>query len=952
MSLSFKLGIDWGEKWLGVALSRLSDGENEIIYPGTLLAEEKWLKEKVSRRAGERRLRRTKKSKEKRLKLIKKVLESLALDPQLNSFLISFCKRRGFDYTDEEETEGRKEGEAEEKRYSFHRNDVITALSKELANKCPTRAQEILNALVPVLNRQIRPKRFFNRNTSKCQWQDCTRNTPKKANSIEETLILELYPKLRPFLLVNNTKVENFKEVEARIEGFIKEATKLEEELSDLCKVFKKDMSALVVDKERFKKVWKDGKVSESIRNIIRGKPAGRQTFCREHVKEFKEFFLAGKEIPKRKEIRESDLTKRQEILFSKLFAFIKGRLLPLTNGHGIAEITVERNAFDVVPRKYRPHKERIGDKVVQKGLSEDKLGELYWYGPKYEFESERDMFFKEFGGKCAYCNNPIDKDTYEVEHIFPRKDFPMDAYLNKVPTCQACNRKKGIRTILEARMPIHPEAYRAYEGYLKERGSKLPAHYLMNAKKGLLNLLKGVNGGFWGEQPESNFAGSFEEGELVRMLGRNLVSQARTQSSTRMLGRYLATKLESFTGQRPRLESFDARSVALVRKRFCPDFSKEIEAKNGHALDAAILSCKWPSLNTPIRGKDGKERWEFDVHWNDRFNKKWPTNIKEDGTIELSSIKPVSGFEEPLGKGGFFINLSNTNWNPREMSVADQTIYSVKHSVNGTIKPTVRKPARDWLNELLKEKDPVEPVGHIEKIVHPNLRGVLLETFKRTNSKAEVEKAIKGWLRKSVRAGLTGPKPSHPSSRARWKELEDFAKGGEDIPPTVGLRRVREGIEAGIKRMDKGMEIHALRAQPSYRYWQVAYRRDKPDKERPLVIGVKQPWAVEVVYGDKKGLENIIENKTCLKNGRAYRDKEKEKEFLKRWEKEMAESLGELGYRHYCRVHQGNVILYEDGHSEQVKNFKEARKKGKKIFCNISKVYRSPYNFVLKKTC
>ncbi len=914
--------------------------KNEVIYASTLVAEEKWLKEKVSRRAEERRLKRTRKSKKERLKLIKKAIRPLALDRQLEHFLLSFCKRRGFDYTDKEETENRAERESEEKRYSFHRDAVIKALSEELQSRAPARADEVLEVLTPLLNRQIRPKRFLNRNTSKCQWQDCTRNTPKKANSVEETLILELYPKLKPFLVKDGSRVENSAEVEEKIEAFIKEAKGVnkiqddtEKNFKTLCDGFKKGIRSIVKDEERFDKIWKKARVRENLKNIILGKPGGRQTFCREHVEKFKEFFLAGKEIPKRDAIKESDLTKRQEILFSKLFAFVKGRLLPLTKGNGVSEITVERNAFDVVPRK------------VREKQPEDKLYELYWYGPMYNFGSERDMFFKEFNSRCAYCNNPIERNAYEIEHIFNRANFPMDGYLNKVPSCQTCNRKKGGSTAIEARMPIHPEAYLAYERYLEARQRRVPTHFLMNAKKGILNLLKGANGGFWGEQPESNFVGLFTEEKLVRMLGRDLVSQARTQASARMLARYLATKLEGVNGLRPKLESFNSRYVAHIRHHFCPDFSKGIEKKEGnvfnHALDAAILSCKWPSPNIHTAGKDGKERWEFDIEWNRKLQEAWPANIKKDGTLELpAEIKSIQGFEEPLNKGGFFVNLSNTNWNQREIAVADQTIYCVKGG-----KPAVRKPARDWLDDLKKEKSLKK---HIEKIVHSNLRTFLLKTFRRTDSKEEVEKAFKGWLRRTIERGLIGPQPSHPSSLARWDELKKFVEGGEDIPSTVGLRLVqKEGIESDpdIKRMDKGEVIHVQRAQPSYKYFLVAYNNSNPNKQRPLVLGVKQSWRVEVVFGDRNRTERAMRAKKSLE-GRAYRDKEKEKEFLVRWKKEIRELLGELGYKDSYKVSQGNVILYEDGSHLQLKNFK---RKNKGNFRNVKQVYPSPYRFLLK---
>ncbi|HHT9152077.1 MAG TPA: hypothetical protein ACFYEM_00855, partial [Candidatus Hypogeohydataceae bacterium YC40] len=279
-----------------------------------------------------------------------------------------------------------------------------------------------------------------------------------------------------------------------------------------------------------------------------------------------------------------------------------------------------------------------------------------------------------------------------------------------------------------------------------------------------------------------------------------------------------------------------------------------------------------------------------------------------------------------------------------REMSVADQTIYCVKGS-----KPTVREPAGDWLKGLKDE----DLERHIEKIVHPNLRTLLLETFRRTNSKGEVEKAFKGWLRMTIEAGLKGPQPSHPSSLARWDELKKFVEGGEDITCTVGLRLVqKKGIESDpdIKRMDKGKVIHAQRAQPSYQCFLVAYNTSDPNKQRPLVLGVKQSWRVEVIYGDRNNrVRAEIEGKACLKDGRPYRSDEKEKEFRARWQKEINELPGKLGYKGYYKVSQGNVILYEDGHHSQLKNFKKGESISANTFCNVKQVYPSPYKFLLK---
>ena len=61
------LGIDYGASNIGVALVKNTDDKNEPLFAGTIRIDARRLREKVETRAGIRRLRRTRKTKKRRL---------------------------------------------------------------------------------------------------------------------------------------------------------------------------------------------------------------------------------------------------------------------------------------------------------------------------------------------------------------------------------------------------------------------------------------------------------------------------------------------------------------------------------------------------------------------------------------------------------------------------------------------------------------------------------------------------------------------------------------------------------------------------------------------------------------------------------------------------------------------------------------------------------------------
>jgi hypothetical protein len=84
----------------------------------------------------------------------------------------------------------------------------------------------------------------------------------------------------------------------------------------------------------------------------------------------------------------------------------------------------------------------------------------------KYKFSTiERTSVWKAHGGKCFYCNEPIQYSLITIDHILPEsllsqqnrlqeitieyglnKDFKINNYYNWVPACSSCNSKKKDR--------------------------------------------------------------------------------------------------------------------------------------------------------------------------------------------------------------------------------------------------------------------------------------------------------------------------------------------------------------------------------------------------------------------------------------------------------------------------------------------------------------------------
>ena len=958
------IGIDFGEENIGLALVRWDGQRNHVLYASTLTVSPAALKNLFTHRVGFRRTRRTAQSKRRRMKRLQAALTSSGLSQVDVDSIVAFCRRRGHSWLSGEEPEN-----GGEIRYSVPRAEFFGALEafiQDLLND-PNQRHETLRLCRSILDVEIRPKRFLNRRVSKCSWEGCGRNAPKAKNAVDLRLSQAIFGQLRPAFIVP----EEYRLDPGPFQEFIRDAgadgSGVREDLKERLKALTKHINGWARDvvepsdvlrrehdfsKRRVDNIWKY--LRKQLNNIITNPPGGRVSFCREHSEAFTEAVLAGRVPPRDESVSEADLrARRQQVVFGKLWRFIEARLLPIAGGR-IDRITVERNAFDLIRVPQVRIHEGMSEEQVDRAISKRRrlarqTEEVYWYGPQYGFESGRAMLLTEFGGLCAYCGASITEATMEQEHILNRADFPLDGYLNLVPACQGCNRKKGPRTALASGMPINANAYEAYGDYIKEVKKKRPVHPFMTVKKGILNLLV-ADAPFW-----MRCVSRPDDGEktLLDILGQNLVTATRTMQAPRPLARYLAGKLEAATGYRPDIRAMNGRHTAMIREEMIPDFSKptnreeEGEARlANHAIDAIILAGQWPSTTA----LEARHIRAMDIHrWRREVGQRTP-DIEPDGKLAAPLAKPnLDGFEEVTPYGTYAVDLLTTNWSRRDKARFGASFYGEWQGHH-----TRRVPATKVVESLRKEAgDEKKMLKAINRIVHPGLRNTLLRTWGASQTVEVVETALVGWLQQSTLAGLVGrAEPTNPAARARWRELREFCDDPSPnplhIPTVIGVRRTDPGAEGYemVERVSEGRTVHRLKPATNVREKIVAYRAGDdglPERTKYTLFDVHQNGRVKPSDGRVAGLLPIPEG-SLLAEGRKLGEGQNLSEYRRAWEEALEAYLSDAGFVWHRRLWQGCVLEYEDGSRRFVRNFKKGTD-FKLSWCKgIRWVHRSPY--------
>lgn len=345
------LAIDYGSKNIGVALVRNENDRNIPLYAGTLRYDNFVIKKKVQPRASIRRTRRTRKTKKARLRMLHQNLISSGIPPDKTQEIVRFCKRRGYkSLWDKDEVQTAAKDSGDEILYRFSRETFFNALSLELQKLLPPEQQNIaLNICEKVLNRkgdrfqEIRPIRIDNRGVSRCAWKGCRKITPRRHNAVHDALSQVIYTIYQAPISRNpdlRTEIEKMLDRVADLAKRYRNANgsdptkerralmkKIRAEFKLLQHLTEEDLRISASGRD-VNDVWKYNK--KNLENIVKNQ-TGRNRYCRSHSAEYVEYVLSDKPIPFKKTLTEKDLfSRREEILFGKLWRYIEARLLPL----------------------------------------------------------------------------------------------------------------------------------------------------------------------------------------------------------------------------------------------------------------------------------------------------------------------------------------------------------------------------------------------------------------------------------------------------------------------------------------------------------------------------------------------------------------------------------------------------------------------------------------------
>jgi hypothetical protein len=924
------LAIDFGSRYVGIALVEHPEPlRNRVLYAATLVVEAKPLNALVETRAQVRRMRRSRKTHRRRLRRLAQALDGIPNADQV----LRFCRCRGFSHDEAEDAD------AATRSFQYHRSAFFDALRQEVERLIPTEHHgAVLKACSRHLNEscrreaELRPARFENRGPTKCHWQGCTRNVPRADHAVRERLTQALAGWLCPVFAESKSPDRLRRSVEywaGRLEALSRRLREAPDPAArkpinaEITRVYRSLLARVRGEAsdetaEKFASDWKEH-YRRVLGEVIRGGQAGRVRYCREHSREYVTCLLAGKQVPNKETITEADLVSRkQQILFRRLWRLVEARLLPLAGGR-IDRVVVEPVAFDVLAG---PLKDRLD-------VSQDRASEVYWYGPLLGFDSRLDMLRAEFGGRCAYCGQP--GAVEQVEHLLPRASFPFDSYFNVLPACTGCNSRKGPRAALEAGMTVHEDAYEAYSEYVRTR-RPMP-HLYHTIKKGLLKLLC---------RPAT--AGQGER--LVGMLADNLVTVTASQRSPRPLARYLATRLAEATGRRPEFKYQAGPHTALYRSALLPEYDKAAAKEEGdqlrnHAVDAVVLGCDLPSA-TALENRNWSVRPGHVAAWFEKVRAAAPETL-----LGLPRVEPVAFgpyFEEDLGGGYCSIDLSAFNWNRGRK--ATHVLDPFGLTTSGL--PLKRKPAAAVLADL---RDPKKRDSQIAAVAHQGLRRLLEQ------QKEDAATCLVRWLQQTVQAGLTPSETgTHPADVVRRRMLEAFVAapvekvvaGEVPIPPTVGVKCLNRGSQnkVDVVRVDRdGIPFQRYQADPVVRELRVGYRaRDGVlDRARPVLFVVTQGYEVHRQAGGGRVPVDVPEESPL--RGRPHGSRTPLKDFLARWREAFDQLCKGEGVVEVFSITQGCVVEKVDGTRFQFRNFDKGGTWMKAAaFRDIRRVYRSPF--------
>jgi hypothetical protein len=343
MNSTHTLAIGFGSKNIGIALVRNQDGVNIPLFAGTALYNRFLLSKKVEPRVQMRRMRRTKKTKKARLSRLKIGLLSMGLDTEVVTWLVNYCRRRGYKSLFDEEMEPKDEKKDEDEVvFRFSREDFFGALENELLTRLPE------DKLIPVLDlcehnlnrdgdrfKEVRLIRIDNRGASRCAWDGCNSVTPRRDNALRDALAQFVFT-------VNAQEVRGDPDLYEQIQHLLDQLTQLGKRLrhvggSDpkkerqvLLKRIREELKLLKglsglsqdVPEEAVepKEAWTH--IRRNLMNLME-QTGGRNRFCGHHSAMYVSHLVDGKPIPFKRSLTESDMTSAEKKFYSRNFGAI-----------------------------------------------------------------------------------------------------------------------------------------------------------------------------------------------------------------------------------------------------------------------------------------------------------------------------------------------------------------------------------------------------------------------------------------------------------------------------------------------------------------------------------------------------------------------------------------------------------------------------------------------------
>jgi hypothetical protein len=943
MEAKVTLSIDFGYKNIGIALVRNQNGTNSPLFAGTIRYDPFQLSTKVGPRAELRRARRTRKTKKRRLNLLTKKLLAINLPEETVQRLITFCRRRGYSslFNGKEPSVTERTHSDGEIIFRFSREEFFNALEKQIESMVSEEKRKVvLSKCEKILNRagglsnEIRPIRIDNRGASRCAWDGCESVPPRRDNALRNPLSQFVHTVFASSLRGNMALQQEVARMLDRVAELGKrlrhrggpnpdtEHKVLKTAIGEELKLLKNIYGSSADLAEESPTPWT--RIRRNIMNLIE-QTGGRNRFCRYHSSQYVTHFTEGKPIPFKTTLTERDLvSRREEILFQKLWRYIEVRILPLAP-NGIDRVIVERTAIDLL----------AGSRKQRQGImNKEALEEMYQQGPRYGFKDNLEMLKAEFGGLCVYCGK-TSGELVERDHLLPRSKFFFDSYLNIVPSCPSCNRTlKQAASPGGASLKIHEVAYDAFSKYLDTKFKDRPPHLFHTIKKGVLNLMR-EPGRTW------------EVERYLNLIANQFAQVVGTQRGPRPLARYISGKLYQKFGQKPQLGFVNGRHTAMWRKAAYPEFDKFRDKAEGgvinHALDALLMACDLPNL-TALEGRD--LRPDLMSWWVDKVRRAAPPEGPE-GIPEIpESVFAVVGFENVLPGNYIEADLAKMNWNHKDTQVQRQGAYGWSRREDLPVQRVTAASVADELRKADKKASPELRKAEVKKILdviaHPRLRQVLEESNTDDTPGARAAEALKNWLRKAIKGNLDKAQfSSHPADQSRAKILEDFVSGqSEGIPAVIGVQIfypwLKSNTDLNRVHPKNGRLLHRYVADPANVAYIVAYRGSNGhvNREKPLTLEWRQSGAI---IPNAKLLGEVPEGPL---RGRALGEKTVDPST---WKSTLYQYLSNSGIAEYAFVSQGNVIVYENGKEFYIRNFSGSYGFKKSLLRGIVAVRPSP---------